>query len=196
MSDAAPPDTEAMSASPLQTPQPGSNRLPVLAATISEHIDAANAATRRGLEHAIAAGLLLIEAKELVAHGEWLTWLQANCRLSERQARTYMRLARHRHRLESAVAADLTIAAAEALVGKPKPECPHALPGQLDLLGAPEVPPSVPAACPVDSRAVVELVADLEQVLASLRDEGQRATISKTIAFLLRHLASRRTTAT
>jgi hypothetical protein len=87
------------------------------------------------------------------------------------------------------------IAAAVALVGKPKPERPHGLPGQFDMFGAPEVPPSVPAACAVDSRAVVELVADLEQVLAFLRDEGHRATISKAIAFLLRHLASRRTTA-
>jgi hypothetical protein len=130
-----------MSASPLQTSQAGSNRLPILAATISEHIDAANAATRRGLEHAIAAGALLIEAKELVAHGEWLPWLQANCRLSERQARTYMRLARHRHRLESAATADLTIAAAEALVGKPKPKRQRGLPGQFDLLGGQEVPP-------------------------------------------------------
>jgi hypothetical protein len=183
----------------------GSNRLPALAATISEHIDAANAATRRGLEHAIAAGALLIEAKELVAHGEWLPWLQANCRLSERTARTYMRLARERHRLESAVTADLTIAAAEALVGKPKPECPHGLPGQLDLLGGPEVPPSsatVPVACPVYGRAVVDLIADLEQILAFIRDEGQRArtaneeerysrfraadsTITTAIAFLL-----------
>jgi hypothetical protein len=125
-------------------PQTGSNRLPVIAASINDHLASAEAATRRALEHAIAAGLLLIEAKELVAHGEWLPWLQANCRLSERQARTYMRLARHRHRLESAVAADLTIAAAEALVGKPKPERPHGLPGQLDLLGGPEVPPSTP----------------------------------------------------
>jgi Protein of unknown function (DUF3102) len=118
----------------------GSNRLPVLAATISEHLEAAETATRRGLEHAIAAGQLLVEAKELVAHGEWLPWLQANCRLSERQARTYMRLARNRHRLKSAVTADLTIAAAEALVGKARPERPHGLPGQLDLLGGPEVP--------------------------------------------------------
>jgi Protein of unknown function (DUF3102) len=181
------------------SPQAGSNRLPVLAATISDHIDAANAAVHRGLEHAIAAGALLIEAKELVAHGEWLPWLQANCRVSERQARTYMRLARHRHRLESAVTADLTIAAAEALVGKPKPECPHGLPGQLDLLGGPEVP-TVPVPCPVYGRAVVDLIADLEQVLAFIRDEGQRArtaneeerysrfdsTITTAIAFLLR----------
>jgi Protein of unknown function (DUF3102) len=118
----------------------GSNRLPVLAATINEHLEAVETAIRRGLDNAIAAGLLLVEAKELVAHGEWLPWLKANCRLSERQARTYMRLARHRHRLESAVTADLTIAAAEALVGRPRPECPNGLPGQLNLLGGPEVP--------------------------------------------------------
>jgi hypothetical protein len=186
-----------------QTPQTGSNRLPVLAATINEHVDAANAAITRGLEHAIAAGALLVEAKDLVDHGEWLPWLQANCRLSERQARTYMRLARYRHRLESAVAADLTIAAAEALVGKPKPDRPQGLPGQLDMLGGPEVPPPVPAASSV-GRAVFDLVADLEQVLALLRDEGERAaneeeeerlraadsTITRAIAFLLRRAST------
>src|SRR5262245_53306619 len=62
-------------------PAIGSNRLPVLASSINDHLAAAETATRRGLEHAIAAGLLLIEAKELVDHGEWLTWLQANCRV-------------------------------------------------------------------------------------------------------------------
>jgi hypothetical protein len=122
----------------------GSNRLPVLAATINEHLEAAETATRRGLEHAIAAGLLLIEAKDLVGHhGEWLPWLQANCRIGPRQAQTYMRLARNRHKLtalKNAPDSHLTIAAAVALVGKPKPERPHGLPGQLDLLGGPEVP--------------------------------------------------------
>jgi hypothetical protein len=122
----------------------GSNRLPVLAATISEHLEAAETATRRGLEHAIAAGLLLIEAKELVAHGEWIPWLKANCRLSPRQAQVYMRLARNRHKLtalKNAPDSHLTIAAAVALVGKPKPERPpRGLPGQLDLLGGPQVP--------------------------------------------------------
>jgi DUF3102 family protein len=175
-----------LSALPLQT---GSNRLPVIAASINDHLAAAEAATRRGLEHAIAAGALLIEAKELVAHGEWLPWLRVNCRIGERQARTYMRLARNRHRLESAVAADLTIAAAEALVGKPKPERPHGLPGQLDLLGAPEVPPSLPEPGPVYGRAVVDLIADLEEVLAFVRDEGHsrfESTITTAIAFLLR----------
>jgi hypothetical protein len=125
----------------------GSNRLPVLAATINEHLEAAETATRRGLEHAIAAGLLLIEAKELVAHGEWIPWLKANCRLSPRQAQIYMLLARNRHKLtalKNAPDSHLTIAAAVALVGKPRPERPHGLPGQFDLLGGQEVPPLTP----------------------------------------------------
>jgi hypothetical protein len=120
----------------------GSNRLPVIAASIKDHLTAADAATRRGLEHAIAAGLLLTEAKELVGHGGWLAWLEANCHVGVRQAQAFMRLARHRHRLEAikyAPSAHLTIHAAEALVGRPKPKRPRGLAGQLDMLGGPEV---------------------------------------------------------
>jgi DUF3102 family protein len=197
-----------MSALPLRTSQMGSNRLPIIAIGIKERLAAAESATRRGLEHAIAAGLLLIEAKELVAHGEWLDWLQANCQLSQRQAQTYMRLARKRHivgALKNAGTAHLTISAAEALVGKPRPEQPHGLPGQLDLLGGPEVPPpspTVPAASPVADRALFDLIADLEQALAVIGDEGRRArndrrcsrlratasTIRTSIAYLRKQL--------
>jgi hypothetical protein len=117
-----------------------SNRLPVIAADINEHLAQAEQATKAGLEHAIEAGLLLLEARELVAHGDWLPWLRANCPyIGPRQAQTYMRLARYRHRLEALKnesAAYLTIAAAEALVGRPRPERPHGLPSQLDLGGS------------------------------------------------------------
>jgi hypothetical protein len=120
-----------------------SNRLPVIAATINDHAAAADAATRRGLEHAVAVGLLLLEAKGLVDHGGWIPWLEANCRVGARQAQTFMRLARNRHRLEAikneSAAAYLTIAAAEALVGRPRPERPRGLPGQLDMLGGEDV---------------------------------------------------------
>jgi len=159
-----------------------SNRLPVIATSIRDHLAAAEQATRRGLEHAIAAGALLLEAKELVDHGEWLPWLQANCELGERQARTYMRLARHRHRLESAATADLTIAAAEALVGKPRPERPHGLPGQLDMLGGPPTPPAsatVPAASPAPDRALFDLINDLEQARAVIRSAADHLEINK-----------------
>jgi DUF3102 family protein len=156
----------------------GSNRLPILASSINEHLIAAEAATRRGLEHAIAAGLLLIEAKELVGHGEWLAWLQANCQtIGQRQAQTYMRLARNRHRFDAtknAATAHLTIAAAEAVVGRPRPERLHGLPGQLDLLGDPEVIARPAAPTVLRGRALFNWITDLEQVLRIIKQEERR----------------------
>jgi len=157
--------------------QARSNRLPILATSINDHLGAAEAATRRGLEHAIAAGALLLEAKELVAHGGWLPWLQENCHINERSAQVYMRLARNRHKLDALKnesTADLTIAAAEALVGRPKPERPHGLPGQLDMLGAEEVVARPPA---LRGRTLFDLIVDLEQALAIIEawDKDRRA---------------------
>ena len=73
-----------------ETGQPlaGSNRLPIIATSINEHLVAAKASMRRGVDHAIAAGLLLMEAKELLDHGEWLPWLVASCQVGPRQAQT------------------------------------------------------------------------------------------------------------
>ncbi len=39
-------------------------------------------------------GMLLIRAKGLLAHGEWIPWLKTNCKIPERTAREYMKLAR------------------------------------------------------------------------------------------------------
>jgi Protein of unknown function (DUF3102) len=186
----------------------GSNRLPVLASSINQHLTAAEAATRRGLEHAIAAGSLLIEAKELVGHGEWLAWLRDNCHVGARQAQTFMRLARNRHKLKAIKnesAAHLTIAAAEALVGKPKPEQPHGLPGQLDLLGGPEVIAPIPskvitptptperAISPLsDSNRVHNLIRNLQRVrTAAIRraEEPSIRTLGEVITVLKKHLA-------
>jgi hypothetical protein len=95
-----------------------SNRLPELAAQINAEHAAANRAIRTGIEHAMAAGDLLIEAKALLRHGEWGGWLAANCVVSERSARVYMRLARNRDRLEIGSAADLSLrAASQILIG-------------------------------------------------------------------------------
>src|SRR3954452_25391410 len=68
-----------------------SNRLPVLAAEIRRaHADVHDAAMTAA-QRAIDAGHALIEAKELVAHGQWLPWLRENCALSERTAQLYMK---------------------------------------------------------------------------------------------------------
>jgi hypothetical protein len=70
-------------------------------------------ALRRGLRHALEAGRLLLEAKAALPHGAWLPWLRANCKVPERTAQRYMRLARDLPALleaeNSASLADLTM---------------------------------------------------------------------------------------
>jgi hypothetical protein len=96
-----------------------SNRLPTLAETIrTAHGEARKAATAT-IEHAIAAGIALTEAKNLVPHGEWRAWLAGNVSFSERTASGYMRLARRRHELEISSAADLTIRGAIRMLAPP-----------------------------------------------------------------------------
>jgi hypothetical protein len=85
-----------------------SNSLSDLAARIR----AAHQAVGDAMKHAIAAGELLIEAKEQVAHGEWLPWLEKHCELSGRTAQAYMRLARELGKMDPAKAqrvADLSV---------------------------------------------------------------------------------------
>jgi Protein of unknown function (DUF3102) len=68
-----------------------SNYLPELAARIRAEHEATAAALRTSVEHGIAAGELLIEAKSKVPHGQWLPWLNENCSMSERSASHYRR---------------------------------------------------------------------------------------------------------
>ena len=53
---------------------------------------------------------MLIEAKAILAHGDWLRWLRGNIDISERTASDYMRLARSPENRQHA--ADLSIRAA------------------------------------------------------------------------------------
>jgi hypothetical protein len=93
-------------------------RLPALADELGQEVRAAEEAWRDAVGHAIRAGELLTEAKQLVKHGEWGPWLKANYHGSERTARLYMRLAAN-----SGNVADLpTVRAAVALLTKPKAE--------------------------------------------------------------------------
>ncbi|MGK9198933.1 DUF3102 domain-containing protein [Sinorhizobium meliloti] len=97
-----------------------SNRLPVLAAAINAEHGECLTAMRKSLVHALAAGDMLIEARGLVAHGEWLPWLADNCGIPKRTAQLYMRLAKHRELIEakSANVALSTIQAAVDLIDR------------------------------------------------------------------------------
>ena len=77
----------------------GSPRLTILADKIRADHAAAEADFQSGLQHVIDCGGGLIEAREALAHGEWLPWLNANFPLSERTAQIYMRFARNPKRV-------------------------------------------------------------------------------------------------
>lgn len=51
-------------------------------------------AKRRGGEAILTIGRCLMEAKEMLPHGEWLPWLNERVELSERTAQKFMKLAR------------------------------------------------------------------------------------------------------
>src|SRR5262249_50605430 len=47
----------------------------------------------QAFDHAVKAGLMLIEAKRQVGHGKWEKWLEANVKVGIRQAQNYMNVA-------------------------------------------------------------------------------------------------------
>lgn len=100
--------------------------LNALAGQIKIEHEAALGSARTALKHALRAGELLLEAKALVKHGQWLPWLSANVDVSERQAQKYMQLALNRPALEAKAPseADLTIGDALELIAKPKEATP------------------------------------------------------------------------
>jgi Protein of unknown function (DUF3102) len=101
----------------MKEPRPlirAADRLPDLATRISHEHNAAVGTLKRGLQHALTAGHLLLEAKQYVSHGQWLPWLNEHCRVSERTAQVYMRLARRLPK--NARPADLTITQALEMV--------------------------------------------------------------------------------
>lgn len=52
-------------------------------------------AKRAGGEAILTIGRGLIEAKAMLSHGEWLSWLEERVEFSEKAAQNFMRLARH-----------------------------------------------------------------------------------------------------
>jgi Protein of unknown function (DUF3102) len=91
-----------------------SNSLADLAARIRAEHEAVAAFMKKGLERAICAGELLLEAKAQLNHGEWLPWLAEHCQIPERTATHYMRLARHADEIGNV--ADLTVRGALELL--------------------------------------------------------------------------------
>jgi hypothetical protein len=98
-------------------PAIGSNSLPDLAARIQREHEAVGTGARSALEHAIACGQTLIEAKDQLEHGEWESWLRKHCpQIRPRTASHYMRLAKRLPK--SASLADLSVTKALDLLAQ------------------------------------------------------------------------------
>ena len=106
----------------------GDNRLAVLAAEIREADGRFKRATLEAAVTAIEIGNLLIEAKSLVKHGQWLPWLRDHAAIGERSAQLYMRLARSGLNPQSV--ADLGIHATDDALAK------HGVPADEDAAPA------------------------------------------------------------
>ncbi len=101
--------------------------LDALAAEIRTEHDAVHLAAQTATEHAIRCGELLAEAKDGLAHGQWLPWLRDHCALSERTAQAYMRLARKHGELDGEKAqrvADLPVREAMKAIGDERGQNP------------------------------------------------------------------------
>jgi hypothetical protein len=92
--------------------QAATTTLVELAERINAEHREAEAAMNTGLQHALEAGRLLLQAKTEVSHGQWSLWLKANFEGSTRTARAYALVAQRWPQLEEANwqhAANLTI---------------------------------------------------------------------------------------
>lgn len=70
------------------------------------------AAAMVGLAHARRAGEHLLEARALVPHGQWETWVAANCEAQLRTCQQYMQVARGWNQLEAKSATRFALRAA------------------------------------------------------------------------------------
>jgi DUF3102 family protein len=113
-----------------------------LAAEINQNHELAVMYVGQSFDHAVKAGLLLLQAKQQVKHGEWAKWLKANVKIGARQAQNYMKVASCPEQKRNAVA-DLSLRKAihelaSHKVMKGDPEGARALTSPKDFAPTPE----------------------------------------------------------
>ncbi len=92
-----------------------------------EH-EAASAAWRSALDHALECGRLLAQAREGIAHGGWEAFVRDRCGIAPRTARLYLWLDANRERLTNRQrVAGLTVREAARLLAEPRAAVPEAV---------------------------------------------------------------------
>ena len=107
-------------------PAPADMTVPQLTRAIIDKVALITSSLRTSVACAIETGMLLIEAKKRVGHGNFEQWVSDNCQLSPATARRWMQLAEKRPELKKQLAAkslnlsDLNLSSARRLIAPPK----------------------------------------------------------------------------
>jgi hypothetical protein len=150
-----------MNTDPVAVVRP-SNPLDELAVRIRREHTASIGAVRKGVEHARRAGELLVRAKALCRHGEWLPWVERHLpELGPRQVQRYMRLAARwaeltRPGANASGTSDLSIDGALAILADPERR-------------EPEPEPLPPEAHPALERRESAIKAHFDNMVSGLR---------------------------
>ena len=132
-----------------------------LAAEINTLHDSAQQAAMTAVQYAAKCGEKLIQAKAACAHGEWLPWLEKNCRVSRMQASKYMRLSKEMPELSN-VKSTLHFTGIEAAMAYLT--APEEVKAEVDT-----------SAEPVTEKLIKQLKADHEKTLQQKAEVEQRA---------------------
>lgn len=112
--------------------EPDQSRLAQLADEIRTEMELAERLFATSLDHAMNAGDCLLEAQTLVQRGMWSFWLKDNFNLTSQTARTYMRVAANRERVEGlpTIRAAMRQIDEGMLTDDPRPEGVRRLPSE------------------------------------------------------------------
>jgi len=129
------PDAKPSEIAPAAMPRPDD-----LAARINAAHEEVKNSIRRGAEHAIKAGQLLLQAKETVGHGVFLEWVGEHCTCTPRTAQLYMKLAKEKDKLGSNAKSIsyLTLTEAMEMLGPLKQKLSEAKPSKSPPAPAPD----------------------------------------------------------
>ena len=105
--------------------QPGEIEIYDIVEEINREHELCIGSMRNSLEHAIRVGELLTRQKEKTNYGDWIIWVQMNCRFDRSQASRYMQLYSNGdriHHLDPKIGMRKALRILAAADKKPKPE--------------------------------------------------------------------------
>jgi hypothetical protein len=149
---------------------------PFLADAIRAEWELARGAFGVWLQHAIRVGELLVSAKSVIPHGEWIPWIAENFPFTRQTAAIYMRIAAAPpEQMEGATSISSALKALAATSSADEPPQPSAVPRRFGVRAVNQQRKLV-SGIAEKARLIVQLSPHLEmEVVAQIADEEMAA---------------------